>query len=256
MYQNELFGYKKGSFTGADEDRDGLLKKAEGGDLFLDEIAELNADVQAGLLRLLETREYSPNGAPEERVELKDIRFLSATNADLAIRVGRGDFREDLYHRLREFAEEVYLPPLRERPSDIPCLTEHFVRKFEREFAARSREVTKGALEVLGRYPWPGNVRELRNYLYVAIARYDQAEYLSPAHLPEVLRNYAGKTWEADLVDGDASGRGPKASIASVLLDVERQLKDSAGLDAKRLALYVKTALDAFLAESRCKSEK
>jgi DNA-binding NtrC family response regulator len=187
LYQSELFGYKKGSWQDAVEDRIGALKRVEGGDLFLDEIGELHQQVQAGLLRLLEAREYSPYGAVEETVQLKDVRFLSATNADLRLMIGRGEFREDLYHRLREFGEEIYLPPLRERSGDIETLAEHFVRRFESELAARARTITPEAMDVLLRYEWPGNIRELRNCLYAAVCRFDDAEYLTPSHLPEYL---------------------------------------------------------------------
>ncbi len=236
-YQIELFGYKKGAFTDATEDRIGALRKVEGGDLFLDEVAELHHAVQAGLLRLLESREYSPYGAFEETIALKDVRFLSATNADLPVFVGRGDFREDLYYRLRELGEELYLPPLRERSSDIPLLSEWFVRRFERELAARSREITPEALDLMCRCEWPGNIRELKNCLYAAVSRFDDSDYLVPAHLPEYLIVAAGRA-------------RPNAVAETQSTPTTRES------DARALAEYLKAALEAFLHRDRTLDER
>ena len=243
-YQVELFGYKQGTFSEAKDDRAGALRRAEGGDLFLDEVAELHEDVQAGLLRLLESREYSPLGAPEERIQLKDVRFLSATNAHLQALVGRGVFREDLYFRLKEFGDEVYLPPLRERASDIPELAESFVRKFEQEFAACSRTITDEALSVLCRYPWPGNIRELRNCLYPAVSRFDEAEHLTPAHLPAYLIDSVKR----GITDTSVEGSGIPFGVGRFELTALDQLSRS---DARLLAAYLRAALDSFLRNTR-----
>ncbi|MCB9677357.1 MAG: sigma-54-dependent Fis family transcriptional regulator [Alphaproteobacteria bacterium] len=157
LVETELFGHERGAFTGANQRREGLVWAARGGTFFLDEIGELPMETQTRLLRLLENGTYRPVGSQDQRSS--DIRVVAATWRDLQQRVAEGKFRQDLYHRLT--IVELVLPPLRERPEDVPLLFEHFVRQVLAETRTLTLEAsTRSHLE---RWPWPGNVRELRN---------------------------------------------------------------------------------------------
>ncbi len=159
LVESELFGHLKGAFTGADRDRRGLIQSAEGGTLFLDEIAELPASVQARLLRVLQDGELRPVGS--EQVRRVDIRLVAATHRDLHRMVEEGDFRGDLYFRLR--VVELHLPPLRERGGDITLLADHLLDKACRRLGRPPMAFTPEARELIRTHPWPGNVRELEN---------------------------------------------------------------------------------------------
>jgi two-component system nitrogen regulation response regulator GlnG len=159
LVESELFGHVRGAFTGADRSREGLLKLADGGTVFLDELADIPLPVQAKLLRVLERQEVQPVGASESQTV--DVRIVSATHADLALAVREGRFRHDLFFRLNVYP--IHLPPLRDRVDDIPLLAEHFLRQFgvvNLPFA-----LPADTLAFLKARPWPGNVRELRNAL-------------------------------------------------------------------------------------------
>ena len=159
LIESELFGYVKGAFTGADANRDGLLKTAQGGTVFLDEIAELPLELQIKLLRAIQEREFRPVGGTK-RVRL-EARILAATNRNLETAVSEGSFRKDLFFRLNVVS--IKLPPLRERAEDIPHLIEHFLARLNA--AGTTKRFDDGALKALVSYPWPGNVRELENCL-------------------------------------------------------------------------------------------
>jgi len=159
LLESELFGHVKGAFTGADHDKPGVFEMAKGGTLFLDEVANLNTDIQAKLLRVMETQEYKPVGATQ--IRKIDARIIAATNRDLKAMVPQGDFREDLFYRLNVFP--IYLPPLRERRDDIPSLIYHFLRLYCRKTGKKISGFSDDALEALVEYDWPGNVRELKN---------------------------------------------------------------------------------------------
>jgi len=158
LIESELFGYKRGAFTGAEEDRAGLFERAHGGTLFLDEIGEMPLELQAKLLRVLETGEVRRLGDSETRPV--DFRLVVATNRDLAREVQEGRFREDLYYRLDGL--RVTMPALSERPEDIPELVAHFL-SLEAARDGVQRRASRAVLDRLARRPWPGNVRELRN---------------------------------------------------------------------------------------------
>jgi len=160
LVESELFGHKKGAFTGADTSRQGKLKTAHGGTLFLDEIGELPLSIQAKLLRFLESGECQTVG--EETPEKLDVRVIAATNRDLAKCVEEGTFRQDLYFRLNVIP--VNLPALRERSGDVKLLLAHFASKFANEYNLEKITYTKDALSCLVKYAWPGNIRELRNF--------------------------------------------------------------------------------------------
>ncbi|MCP4677630.1 MAG: sigma-54-dependent Fis family transcriptional regulator [Deltaproteobacteria bacterium] len=181
LYASELFGHRRGAFTGADQSRIGRIVEARGGDLFLDEIGNMPADVQAGLLRVIEERTVLPLGGTKP--EKVDVRFLSATNEKIETKAGAGTFREDLLDRLRE-AGTVHLPPLCDRFEDLPGLVEHFVREAEeRSPGSCRREIGAEVPELLESYDWPGNVRELRNVVQRAVTEHPDVEHLVSAHL-------------------------------------------------------------------------
>ena len=166
LVESELFGHVKGSFTGADQDREGLFQAAAGGTLFLDEIAELPMSMQVKLLRALQERSVRPIGGHRELPV--DVRILSATNVSLQKLVNAGRFRSDLYYRINVI--ELQVPPLRERREDIPMLTEHFTRQVAARASTPPPRIDPAAMEALQQYEFPGNVRELENIIERASA--------------------------------------------------------------------------------------
>ncbi|MGM9760547.1 MAG: sigma-54 interaction domain-containing protein, partial [Parabacteroides sp.] len=165
LLESELFGYKAGAFTGAVKDKKGLLEEANHGTLFLDEIGEMALELQAKLLRVLETGEFVKVG--DTKTTRVDVRILSATNRNLKEEIAEGRFREDLYFRLSVF--RIELPPLRLRRDDIPQLAQHFIDKFSRSIGREDITLAPEALHVLTTYAWPGNVRELMNAIEHAL---------------------------------------------------------------------------------------
>lgn len=165
LAESELFGHKKGAFTGAIEERQGLFKSAEGGTIFLDEIGEASLSLQVKLLRVIETRRILPIGSSKEIPV--DVRIIAATNKNLEEEVKKGNFREDLYFRLNTVP--FYLPPLSERKDDIPLLVEYFLKKFSIQHGTLEKKISKEALSKLLSYNWPGNVRELRHIIERAV---------------------------------------------------------------------------------------
>ena len=165
LLESELFGHEKGAFTGAERRTEGRFRLAEGGTCFLDEIGNLPLTLQSKLLRVLESGQVQPVGA--DRSTKMDVRFIAASNFDLQERVERGGFRADLYFRLAQYA--IRLPPLRERPEDIPFLTRRFVDEVSTDLRRPIESVRPDALDVLAAYGWPGNVRELRNVVRQAV---------------------------------------------------------------------------------------
>jgi DNA-binding NtrC family response regulator len=185
LFESELFGYKKGAFTGADKDKRGMFDEADGGVIFLDEIAEIPVAVQAKLLRVLENHEFRPLGANETTAV--EVRVLAATNRDLAEMVRAGTFREDLFHRLNKVT--IDLPPLRERLEDIPLLIRHFLQGASRNFSKNVRGVSREVQKLFLKYGWPGNIRELANVLESA-AMLCKKDFIDVANLPKYLRDY------------------------------------------------------------------
>ncbi len=159
LLESELFGHEKGAFTGATERRRGRFELADGGSLFLDEIGEIDASIQVKILRVLEERNFERVGG-QETIET-DTRLIAATNRNLRAMVEKGTFREDLFYRL--FVVVIRIPPLRERPEDIPLLIQHFLQQSAKDNNRTIEAITPDALQVLNQHPWPGNVRELRN---------------------------------------------------------------------------------------------
>ncbi|PLX78280.1 MAG: sigma-54-dependent Fis family transcriptional regulator [Desulfuromonas sp.] len=165
ILESELFGYRKGAFTGADEDRRGLLEEANGGTLFLDEVGNLPMNIQMTLLRFLQEHEFMRLG--EREPTRVDVRIISATNSDLQAAVNKGEFREDLFYRLNVI--NLHLPPLRQRKEDIPLLINHFIGEQNKKFGTEIKGLTPEALAAAREYPWPGNIRQLRNVIEAAI---------------------------------------------------------------------------------------
>ncbi len=161
LIESELFGHVRGAFTGAVADRRGKFEMADGGTIFLDEIADMSLKTQAKVLRVLQEQTMEQVGGTQ-RIKV-DARVLAATNKDLRTEIRAGSFREDLYFRLNVLP--VFVPPLRERYEDIPLLAAHFMAEFAHEYGRRPKTFDAGALAMLQRYPWPGNVRELRNVI-------------------------------------------------------------------------------------------
>ena len=184
LLESELFGYIKGSFTGATANRKGLFEAAEQGTIFLDEIGETSPAMQVKLLRVLQERKVRPVGAHEE-IEVNS-RVVAATNRDLSALVKEGTFREDLFYRVSVIPME--LPPLRERGSDIAELTEHFIQKYCSQ-AGRKLSINGQALRLLENYYWPGNVRELEHTIERAVAL-EKTDTIQPERLPEQITNY------------------------------------------------------------------
>lgn len=181
LYASELFGYRKGAFTGAASDRVGKIVQASGGDLFLDEIGSLPMDVQNGLLRVLEQRELSPLGSTEKIIV--DVRFLSATNEPLEALIQKGLFREDLFDRLSE-GTVLSLPPLRDRSDDIPLLaTELLKQAGTQTHSDRDQTLEPEVIEYFRSYDWPGNIRELRNTVARIVNRYPDVDHVFLRHV-------------------------------------------------------------------------
>ena len=182
LLESELFGHKKGSFTGADKDRKGLLLQADGGTLFLDEIGEISPMTQLRLLRFLQERTFYPVGSDKPIVV--DTRIITATNVDLKEKVQEGSFREDLYFRLKVI--DLTLPPLRNRMDDVPLLVDHFIKKYRAALEKKIHGISDNALSMLNSYHWPGNIRELEHLIERAVVLC-QATTITTRDLPHDL---------------------------------------------------------------------
>jgi Nif-specific regulatory protein len=188
LLESELFGHKKGAFTGAHEDKRGLFEVADGGTLFLDEVTEMPLSLQSKLLRVLQEGEVRPIGATQEKKV--NVRIVAATNRNLEKEVAEGRFREDLYYRLKVFPLRV--PPLRERREDIPLIAEHFLHRFSSEFGKPSGGFSQQTMELLQSYDWPGNVRELQNEVQRLCIQLDPGGFVTPEMLSPRVRQVEG----------------------------------------------------------------
>ncbi|NGX82909.1 sigma-54 dependent transcriptional regulator [Aequorivita sp. KMM 9714] len=191
LLESELFGYVKGAFTGANEDRDGFFQAAEGGTIFLDEIGNAPLSVQTRLLRVLQEKEVMKVG--ERKTEKIDVRVIAATNSDLKDMIAKETFREDLFYRLT--VVEINVPPLRERKEDIPLLADKFLFKYGNEYKDRYVTLDSDAQALLQRYDWPGNIRELENVIQRAVIMCDRT--IGVKDLPETLK------YQIDFPDSD-----------------------------------------------------
>ena len=183
LLESELFGYKAGAFTDAKKDKPGRLALAEGGTLFLDEIGDISAAMQIRLLRVLQDRIYEPLGST--KTHKADVRIVAATNRDLEDLVAKGSFRQDLYYRIN--VVKLVLPPLRDRKEDIPLLTDHFIRKFNRLSGKELQGLSPEVVSVLMSHSFPGNIRELENIIEYATVVCKNST-IGMEHLPDYLR--------------------------------------------------------------------
>lgn len=242
LMESELFGHKKGAFTGALEDKIGLIESANGGTLFLDEVGTLPIDVQKVLLRFLQEKELRRVG--DTKTINVDVRIISATNVDLKSAIANGLFREDLYYRLNGIT--VNLPPLRERVEDIPLLTAHFISIQNKRFNLNCAGFTQEAMEVLKSFSWPGNIRQLKNVVESAMAissdRYigvetlkqfievDSIEVLNKnetsgdyyKNLEDFEKNYFKKLLEKNKWDIEVSAKEAGVNIATIYRKIKK----------------------------------
>jgi Nif-specific regulatory protein len=233
LIESELFGYEKGAFTGAQSRRKGRFELAESGTLFLDEIGDVNLGTQVKLLRVLQEREFERLGGTE--TIKSNVRLIAATHKDMEKMIADGVFREDLYYRLNVFA--IFVPPLRDRKSDLLLLSDHFLEKFSREHGKSIRRISTPAIDMLTSYHWPGNVRELENCLERAVLVCD-GHVIHAHHLPPTLQTAeasgtvtrlslkdAVAAYEKDLIqDALKTTRGNRAKAARLLDTTERIL--------------------------------
>ena len=211
LLESELFGHKKGAFTGATEDKKGLFELADGGTLFLDEIGEMPLGLQAKILRVLQEGELRPLGSGT--VKTVDVRIVAATNRKLEDEVAAGRFRQDLYYRLQVFP--VRIPALRERREDIPTLATHFLKRYTRELGKAVAGFSQQAMELLMSYNFPGNVRELENEVQRLVIQCEPGGYLMPEHLSPRIRNIEG------LLD---KIRAPRGTLRDMIEHIEKWL--------------------------------
>jgi DNA-binding NtrC family response regulator len=217
LADSQLFGHRRGSFTGAITDQLGLVRTAAAGTLFLDEVGDLPLDVQPKLLRFLEQSVVMPVG--ETRPQRVDVRVLAATNADLEQRVFEGKFREDLYYRLNVI--RILVPPLRERREEIPLLTSLFLREASERLGKPDVFLTPETLERFAQYWWPGNVRQLRNEVQRAVALGQAGTGIGPEHLsPEI----ATVTTRSSAEPVRSASRVAVTSLAAAVDDLEREI--------------------------------
>jgi len=228
LLESELFGHERGSFTGAIAQKKGKLELADGGTLFLDELAELGEGPQAMLLRVLQTREFQRLGG--SRTIRVDIRIIAATNENLEEAIQKKTFRQDLYYRLNVIS--LTIPPLRERPQDIPLLADHFVQIYSRKNKRLVRGVSEEATSALMRYDWPGNVRELENAIEHAIV-FSSTDEILPEDLPEIL--FGSHTGEVTLGYHDAVREAKRKIVRSAIEQASGNYSDA----AKMLGIHV-----------------
>jgi two-component system response regulator PilR (NtrC family) len=196
LLESELFGHKKGAFTGATSNKEGLFDLADRGTIFLDEIGEMPLPLQVKLLRVLQEREFRPVG---ETVDRKvDVRILAASNRNLGESVKKKEFREDLFYRLN--VVQIKLPPLRERKEDIPSLINHFIEKHNKKLGRKIVKAASETIDILKKYDFPGNVRELENIIERAVAL-ESSNVIMPESLPGDVRGAGGRSGRSDAIE-------------------------------------------------------
>lgn len=228
LLESELFGYKKGAFTGAVSDKAGLIVMADQGTLFLDEIGDMPLGLQAKILKVLETSEVTPLG--DTRPRTVDIRLITATNQDLEEKIVNKTFREDLYYRLNVI--EIKIPPLRERKEDIPLLVNHFIKVYAEENKKTVKGIDGNAMRWLIQYSWPGNVRELRNVIERAVVL-SQGEFITERELPDRIKKRPAEygdvstlkasmeNYEKNLIQGIYISRGKNKEETAKVLGID-----------------------------------
>jgi DNA-binding NtrC family response regulator len=232
LLENEFFGHKKGAYTGAVSDKDGLFKVANGSTIFLDEIGDLPKSLQAKLLRVLQEREITPVG--DTKAIKIDVRLIAATNRDLAADIVAGTFRQDLFYRIN--VVQICMPALKDRPDDVPALAQFFIDKYVKEFSKKYFRVGNDAARCLMKYSWPGNIRELENVIERAIILGVMGDFLEVEHLPQNIwpANDAGMNLQGQEVSefnlDFVSSAFVKGHIEKVLGHVSQDRKEAAKL--------------------------
>ncbi|MDP2644533.1 MAG: sigma 54-interacting transcriptional regulator, partial [Desulfobacterales bacterium] len=222
LLESELFGYKKGAFTGAVHDKKGLFETAHEGTIFLDEIAELNLPIQVKLLRAVQERMFKPVGGNEDI--WVDVRIISATNKRLEEEVIAGQFREDLFYRLNVI--EIKLPPLRERKEDLKILIQHFIEKYSRGMGKEVSKISSYAVEMLNKYDFPGNVRELENLIERSVALTSTNIILPDSLALSIHKRRWQESKSQNLVDLNRVAEG--VDLDSILTHIEKAYIDKA----------------------------
>lgn len=227
LFESELFGHKRGSFTGATTDKDGLLKVANGGTVFLDEVSEIPLPLQVKLLRALEQKEITPVGMTDP-VSI-DVRIIAATNKHLDKEVEIGKFRDDLYYRLNVI--EIHLPSLQERLDDIPLLAQHFLDTYKRQMNKPIQGFTNDAMKVLLNYQWKGEVRELQNVIERAVIFCDE-DFIGIGHLPDYMKPVRSFSSSAEQTDSlkNAVKSFEKQFIQQALISCKHNKEEAAKL--------------------------
>jgi two-component system response regulator PilR (NtrC family) len=187
LIESELFGHKKGAFTGAISDKEGFIKAAEGGTLFLDEISEMPPQLQVKLLRAIQEKEYTPVGTTLSLPV--NVRFIASTNRNLQEYVGQGKFREDLFYRLN--VVDIHLPSLKEREGDIPLLTDHFLDKYRKQMNKNIKGISNDAMRALMNHEWRGEIRELENVIERSVI-FCNEDFINVKHLPAQFQSDTG----------------------------------------------------------------
>lgn len=212
LLESELFGYKKGAFTGALKDKIGLFEEANGGTIFLDEIGDMPLSLQVKLLRVLQENEIRSVG--DSKSKKIDVRVLAATSKNLEEEIKKGNFREDLFYRLNVLP--IKLPPLRERNEDIPLLCNHFINRFNKRLNKDISDITPAAMSLLLKYDWPGNVRELENVIERAVVL-AEGKFLEPENFPSLLEEREG-TYQIDKVFKGYSLKDAQKDLETMLI--------------------------------------
>jgi two-component system response regulator PilR (NtrC family) len=245
LLESELFGYLRGAFTGANENRQGLFQAAHGGTLFMDEIGNMSPAMQVKLYRVLQEGKVRPLGSTEE-LDV-DVRVIAATNRELEKEIAEGRFREDLYYRLSVIP--VHLPPLRERREDIPLLTRSFLERFRKTMDKPIQGIAPEALRLLEAYDWPGNVRELENTVERAVAL-ESGKTISVNVLPEKISQFYQSRHAAAPRGGSGLVPEEGAEFERILLETERDYLlaalERAGGVHKRAAKLLGISYDSF----------
>lgn len=240
LLESELLGHERGAFTDARAQKKGLFEQADGGTVYLDEIGDMRPDLQGKLLRLIEEKVFRRIGGVRDIKA--DVRIIAATNRDLAAALETGQFRKDLYYRLKVFP--VWLSPLRERPEDVLLLARHFVQRLSREMRRPPIELDPEVQARLLRYGWPGNVRELRNVLERAVIL-ASGDVLTVEHLPPELEESPGGRADATTRPGAVSLPAEGLRLEEVERDLVRQALESTGRNQVRAARLLGISRDA-----------
>lgn len=230
IFESEVFGHERGSFTGADKQRKGYFETADGGTIFLDEIGEMPLSAQVKILRILETGEFMRvGGSASIKV---NVRVVAATNRDIAEAAVRGQFRNDLYYRLK--AVNIYVSPLRERREDIPLLTRYFIEDFCRRNKIAPPEITPGAMDILNNAYWEGNIRELKNFIE-SLVTLERGRTIDREIITRLIGPQERNAQYLPVVSSRSQGKMEMDFIYGALFELSREMRELKGMIAELL---------------------